>query len=227
MDDNIRYSRQQTVDGIGREGQKRLREASVLVVGCGALGSVAATYLAAAGVGKLGLIDFDTIDVSNLQRQIMFRTDDVGRLKAEVLAERLSALNPGVGLETYLCPLTTDNAKSTFCGYDFIVDATDNSATKALVDRTAAKLGLPCVIGGVAGWRGMVTTPLPESPRWTDVFDEEAPAPGLGVMGPVPGIIGNILAIEAIKHLTGCGEVLAGRLFTIDTLTMTSQTFTI
>ncbi len=223
----IRHSRTIALPEIGTEGVERLIKASVLVVGAGALGCIAAMYLAAAGVGRIGIVDFDTVGLSNLQRQLAYTEADLELPKTEALEAKLRAINPDTCIEVYNTMLTRENAAEMLSHYDVIIEGSDNPATKYLVSDTARALECPCIIGGVRGFTGQITTQLAEGPTYRYVFPELpetcgfTPCSTAGVLGPVPGVIASLQATEAIKVLTGIGCPLAGRLLQIDTLTMT------
>jgi sulfur-carrier protein adenylyltransferase/sulfurtransferase len=222
-----RYGRHLTLEEIGVTGQERLRAARVLVVGAGGLGSPASMYLAAAGVGTLGLVDFDQVDRSNLQRQILYDESDVGRSKLEAAARRLTAMNPYLRLELHETRLLARNAREIVQQYDLVVDGTDNFATRYLVNDVCVLLGIPNVYGSVLRFEGQASVfATTEGPCYRCLFREPPPA-GLvpscaeaGVMGVLPGIVGSIQATEAIKLVVGAGEPLIGRLLLIDALDM-------
>jgi len=222
-----RYSRHITLPEVGLEGQVALRAASVLVVGTGGLGAPIALYLAAAGVGRLGLVDFDVVDPSNLQRQVLFGTGDIGRPKTEVAAERLRAINPHVDLVTHAERFTAANAMDLVRGYDVVVDGTDNFAARYLINDACVLQGKPNVYGSLYRFEGQVSVfSLPGGPCYRCLYPEPPP-PGLvpscaegGVLGVLPGIVGAIQANETIKLIIGSGEVLAGRLLLFDALRM-------
>jgi len=222
-----RYQRNILLPGVGSEGQEKLLRSRVLVVGAGGLGSPVAYYLAAAGVGRLGLVDADVVDLSNLQRQILHRTGDVGRPKVESARDKLVALNPDVQVEVFLERLSAASAVSLIEGYDIVVDCTDNFATRFLLNETCLRLGKPFIYGGVLAFAGQVMTVMPGAgPCLRCIFPREPDphVPGcaeLGVLGAVPGVIGTIQATEAIKYLLGLGDLLVGRLLTYDALSMT------
>lgn len=201
-----------------------------MVVGAGALGCIAAMYLAAAGVGRIAVADFDTVGISNLQRQLSYTEADLGKPKAATLAGKLRAINSTIEVEIIPAMLTRANIRSYMERYDVAVEGSDNPATKYLVADTARELGLPCVIGGVRGFVGQVTTQLAEGPSYRDLFPDIpdpcglTPCSTLGVLGPVPGVVASLQATEVIKLITGAGLPLTGRLLQIDTLTMTSVT---
>jgi adenylyltransferase/sulfurtransferase len=222
-----RYARHLILPEIGAEGQQKLLEASVLIVGGGGLGSPIALYLAAAGVGRLGIVDFDTVDESNLQRQILFDTTQVGRPKVEVAAERLTSLNHDVEVIPYRERLTSDNALRIFQGFDYIVDGTDNFPARYLINDACLLLGKTYVYGSIFSFDGQATVfgspngpcyrcmlPVPPAP-------EEVPTGSdVGVLGVLPGIIGLIQASETLKLILGVGETLVGRLVLFDALAL-------
>lgn len=229
-DQKRRYSRNILMPEIGREGQLRLLNSNVLIVGAGALGSIAAMYLAASGVGQITLVDFDTIDISNLQRQLSFTTAQCGQKKAEATRRRLESINPDIRIEIFDGMLTRKNAQELFQGKDLVIEGSDNPATKYLVTDLCADMSIPYVLGGVAQFRGQVMSWKPGCPKYSDIFPEPAedgaytPCAIGGVLGPLPGIIGSYQAAEAIKMLTDAGTPLYGRLLIIDALTATTQT---
>lgn len=217
----VRYARNISVEAIGSEGQCRLLESSVFVLGCGALGSIVASYLAGAGVGRLVLADYDTIDITNLQRQILYCESDAGMPKAETLAARLRELNPTVRIETVNRLITPDLARDLFANCDFIVDASDNPDTKYMIDAVCSELGKPYSIAGVSGFGGQVMTCVPGSARYSDIFPDSAgvgftPCSIGGIIGPVAGTIASLQALEAIKYLTAAGTLLTDRLLIFD-----------
>ena len=222
-----RYSRQIILPQVGGKGQRKLLESRVLLIGAGGLGSPAGLYLAAAGVGTLGFIDFDVVDLSNLHRQILHHTDDVGRPKTKSAEETIRALNPDVRVIRHQEMLTSENALDIFADYDVIVDGSDNFPAKYLANDACVLLGKPLVFGAVFQFDGQVTVFLPgNGPCYRCIFPEPPP-PGAvpscqeaGVFGVVPGIIGCIQAAEAIKLLLGLGRSLAGRLLVFDALAM-------
>ena len=227
----VRYSRHLILPDVGVPGQEKLKAARVLLIGAGGLGSPAALYLAAAGVGTLGLVDFDNVDITNLQRQILHGTKDVGRPKLQSARERIADVNPHVRLETYETALTSKNALDIFSGYDIVVDGTDNFATRYLVNDACVLQGKPNVYGSIFRFEGQASVfALPDGPCYRCLFPEPPP-PGLvpscaegGVLGVLPGLVGTIQATEAIKLIVGVGEPLAGRLLLIDTLGMQFRT---
>ncbi len=222
-----RYSRHLIMPEVGMEGQLKLKRARVLTIGTGGLGAPLGLYLAAAGVGHLGLVDFDVVDSSNLQRQVTFTTADVGKPKSEAAKARLSALNPMIEIVSYETRLTSDNALDLFRDYDIIVDGTDNFPTRFLVNDACVLLGKPNVYGSIFRFEGQATVfGYPGGPCYRCLYPEPPP-PGLvpscaegGVLGVLPGIVGSIQAMETIKLILGTGEPLVGRLLLFDALAM-------
>jgi molybdopterin/thiamine biosynthesis adenylyltransferase/rhodanese-related sulfurtransferase len=222
-----RYSRHLIMPEVGLEGQLKLKRARVLMIGTGGLGAPLGLYLAAAGVGHLGLVDFDVVDSSNLQRQVTFTTQDVGKPKSEAAKARLSALNPAIEIEAYETRLTSDNALELFRDYDIIVDGTDNFPTRFLVNDACILLGKPNVYGSIFRFEGQATVfGYPDGPCYRCLYPEPPP-PGLvpscaegGVLGVLPGIVGSIQAMETIKLILGAGDPLVGRLLLFDALAM-------
>jgi molybdopterin/thiamine biosynthesis adenylyltransferase len=219
-----RYNRHITLNEVGEEGQERILKAKVLVVGAGGLGSPVLMYLAAAGVGTIGIVDADTVDVTNLQRQVIHTLADTGRLKAESARETIEAMNRDVAVETHAQLLTAQNARYIIARYDFVIDATDNFAAKYLINDTCVDLGKPFSHGAISQFGGQVFTYVPGSASLRDIFAEPPlPAdinPNKGVLGAIPGITGTIQAAEALKYITGAGRLLTDRLLTFDALTM-------
>lgn len=230
----LRYSRQLMIPGVGLEGQKKLKAASVLVVGMGGLGSPVALYLAAAGVSRLGLVDDDCVDMSNLQRQVIHSMASVGRSKAQSAAERIRGLNPDVQVEVYEERFTSENAERISAGYDILVDGTDNFPTRYLLNDLAVLTGKPYVYGSVYRFEGQVSVfDARTGPCYRCLFPEPPP-PGIiptcsegGVFGVLPGTIGTLQVTEVIKLILGIGEDLAGRLLLYDALDATMQTVTL
>lgn len=219
-----RYERNILLSGVGTEGQGKLLNAGVLLVGAGGLGSPAAFYLAAAGVGRIGLVDSDTVSLSNLQRQILHTTPDIGRPKVVSASEKLRALNPDLKLETHQEMLNENIAEQLIGSYDFIIDCTDNFTSRYIINKACIKFKKPFVYGGVLAWAGQAFTVVPgKGPCFRCVFREEPPegAPTtseVGILGAVPGVIGVIQASEAIRYILGVGELLVGRILTYDAL---------
>ncbi|HEV2522108.1 MAG TPA: molybdopterin-synthase adenylyltransferase MoeB [Candidatus Acidoferrales bacterium] len=226
-DEIQRYSRHLIMPEVGLEGQLKLKRARVLMIGTGGLGAPLGLYLAAAGVGHLGLVDFDVVDSSNLQRQVTFTTADVGKPKSEAAKARLSALNPAIEIVAHETRLTSDNALDLFRDYDIIVDGTDNFPTRFLVNDACILLGKPNVYGSIFRFEGQATVfGYPGGPCYRCLYPEPPP-PGLvpscaegGVLGVLPGIVGSIQAMETIKLILGTGEPLVGRLLLFDALAM-------
>jgi sulfur-carrier protein adenylyltransferase/sulfurtransferase len=229
-DEILRYSRHLLIPEVGLEGQKKLLASSVLIVGTGGLGSPVALYLAAAGVGRIGLVDFDTVDTSNLQRQIIHRVGTVGELKVESAKARLHDLNPDVHVDVYNEPFTSENAMRIAKDYDVLIDGTDNFPTRYLMNDLGVLLGKPVVYGSIYRFDGQVSVFYArEGPCYRCLFPEPPP-PGLvpscaegGVLGVLPGTIGTIQATEAIKLLLGIGSTLVGRLLLYNALDMTFE----
>jgi sulfur-carrier protein adenylyltransferase/sulfurtransferase len=231
VDEVRRYSRHLIIPEIGMTGQKRLKNARVLCVGAGGLGSPALLYLAAAGVGTLGVIDFDVVDESNLQRQIIHGQSDIGRLKAESARDSIAEINPYVNVQVHTDALTTDNVMEIFSGYDLIVDGTDNFATRYMVNDACVLLGKPYVWGSIFRFDGQASVFWAEYGPCYRCLYPDPPPPGMvpscaegGVLGVLCGSIGSIQVTEAIKLITGVGESLAGRLMIYDALEMSYRT---
>jgi molybdopterin/thiamine biosynthesis adenylyltransferase/rhodanese-related sulfurtransferase len=227
QDELVRYARHLSLPDVGRAGQERLKDARVLVVGAGGLGSPAALYLAAAGVGTLGLADADRVDLSNLQRQILHGTAAVGSPKVESAAARIADLNPHVRVEAHQLRLEASNAAGIVAGYDVIVDGSDNFPTRYLVNDTCVWGGKPLVYGSIFRFEGQVSVfHAPAGPCYRCLYAEPPPAELVpncaegGVLGVLPGIIGSLQALEAIKLVLGVGETLVGRLMVFDALAL-------
>jgi adenylyltransferase/sulfurtransferase len=233
-DELVRYSRHLTLGEFGVEGQQRLKAGRVLCVGAGGLGSPAALYLAAAGVGTIGLVEFDRVDITNLQRQVLYNTTDVGRPKLEAAAERLLALNPHLVIEAHEERLDASNALRLIRGYDVIIDGTDNFTARYLVNDACVLSGRPNVYGSIFRFEGQASVFAVKGGPCYRCLHPEPPPPGLvpncaeaGVLGVLPGIIGMIQATEAIKLLAGIGEPLVGRFVIYDALRMRFRELTL
>ncbi|NDL57383.1 adenylyltransferase/sulfurtransferase MoeZ [Phytoactinopolyspora mesophila] len=234
VDEVRRYSRHLIIPDVGMDGQKRLKNAKVLVVGAGGLGSPALLYLAAAGVGTLGVVEFDEVDESNLQRQIIHGQSDIGRSKAQSARDSVKEVNPYVNVILHETRLDNDNVLDIFSGYDLIVDGTDNFATRYLVNDAAVLLGKPYVWGSIYRFEGQVSVFWEKhGPQYRDLYPEPPP-PGMvpscaegGVLGVLCASIGSIMVNEAIKLITGIGEPLLGRLMVYDALEMSYTTLKI
>lgn len=231
----MRYSRQILLPGLGLEGQQKLKQGSVLVIGAGGLGSPALYYLAAAGVGRIGIVEFDAVDESNLQRQILFGTNDVGKPKVLKARDRLNDLNPNVKTEIHHCVLNSQNAMDIISAYDVVIDGSDNLPTRYLVNDACVLLNKPLIYGAVFQFEGQasVFNQLLEDgtrgPNYRDLFPEPPPPEMVpscnvgGVLGVLPGIIGSIQANECIKVIAGIGRTLSGRLLIFDSLEFTTR----
>jgi molybdopterin/thiamine biosynthesis adenylyltransferase/rhodanese-related sulfurtransferase len=230
----LRYSRHLILPDVGLEGQQKLKAARVLLVGAGGLGSPAALYLAAAGVGTLGLVDFDVVDVTNLQRQILHGTRDVGRSKLDSATSRIADINPHVRVERFDTRLTSANALEIILEFDLVVDGTDNFPTRYLVNDACVLAGRPNVYGSIFRFEGQASVfATPDGPCYRCLF-REPPPPGLvpscaegGVLGVLPGLVGTIQATEAVKLILGIGDTLIGRLLLVDALRMQFRTVTV
>ena len=222
-----RYSRHLIMPEVGMEGQLKLAQAKVLMIGAGGLGAPLGLYLAAAGVGRLGVVDFDVVDYTNLQRQITFSTNDVGRPKIQAAKERLAGVNPQIRIDTYETKLTSSNALDLFREYDIVVDGTDNFPTRYLVNDACVLLNKPNVYGSIFRFEGQTTVFHYQGGPCYRCLYPEPPPPGLvpscaegGVLGVLPGIVGALQAMETIKLILGIGEPLGGRLLLFDALGM-------
>jgi len=227
-----RYQRHLLLPEVGVEGQAKLLGAKVLMLGAGGLGSPAALYLAAAGIGTIGIVDMDEVDASNLQRQILHNIDRVGDRKVDSAKKTLTLLNPDVNVVTYDTRLDASNIMDIIAGYDVIVDGADNFPRRYLLNDASVKLGIPVVHGSIFRFEGMVSVFHPlEGPTYRDMVPEPPPAElapscaEAGVLGVLPGIIGSIQALETIKVILGLGEALIGRILAVDTTEMTFRTF--
>jgi molybdopterin/thiamine biosynthesis adenylyltransferase len=226
-DEVERYARHLVLREIGGGGQQRLRAARVLIVGAGGLGAPAALYLAAAGVGVLGLADPDTVSLSNLQRQVIYTTADIGRAKVDAAAERLAALNPHVQCEAHTARVDATNAVDVVAGYDIVLDGTDDFATRFAVSDACVAAGKTLVSGAIGRWTGQVGV-FKGQPCYRCLVPEIPPdaetCQAVGVIGALAGVIGTMMALEAVKVITGAGEPLLGRLLIYDALAAESRT---
>ena len=226
-----RYSRHIVLKGIGVRGQKKLAAASVLIIGAGGLGSPAAMYLAAAGVGRIGIADADVVELSNLQRQVIHTTNDIGKPKVESARETIQAINPDVEVAAINERVTSKNILDLISGYDFILDGTDNYAAKYLINDACVMADKPFTHAGVLQFYGELMTVIPhKTPCYRCLFGNPqalrtgATCQEAGVVGAVTGVIGSLEALEAIKYITGAGELCTGKLLVCDTLTMDIDT---
>lgn len=225
-----RYQRQLIIPEIGEQGQEKLKKSSVFVVGAGGLGSPVLMYLAAAGVGNIGIIDSDTVSLNNLHRQVIYITNDIGRLKAEAAAERITLLNPLVKVQSYPVRLTADNVSGLLKGYDIAIDCSDNYVTRYLVSDATQRAGMPMVYGAVYQFMGQASVfNFRGSPSYRELFpeimhsdDDTVKQPPV-IIGPLPGIIGSVQACEVIKIITGAGEILSRKLLQIDAATLRAE----
>lgn len=226
-DEVERYARHLVLSEIGGPGQQALKRARVLIVGAGGVGAPAALYLAAAGVGTLGLIDDDVVGLSNLQRQIAFSTPELGRPKVEAAAERLGGLNPHVTIQTFAERLTPDNAADRIGGFDIVLDGTDDFETRLIVNAACVAADKPLVSGALGRWSGQVGV-FAGRPCYQCLVPEVPPdaetCARVGVVGALAGVVGSMAALETIKLITGAGEALAGRLMLYDGLAATART---
>ena len=230
MVDMQRHARHLVLPHVGVEGQEKLAKAKVFVVGAGGLGSPVLLYLAAAGIGTIGIIDDDRVDISNLQRQVLHRTEDVGRMKVESAKEKLLDLDPNLTIIEHKQRLSPENALELFNGWDVIVDGTDNIPTRYLIDDACHLLSIPWVYGSIHRFEGQVSFfSTKEDRRYRDLFPEAPPAGALqncaeaGVFGVLPGVVGSLQATEVIKHIVGMKSSLIGRLLLYDAESMTMQ----
>jgi molybdopterin/thiamine biosynthesis adenylyltransferase len=221
-DETRRYARHLVLKDIGGAGQQKLKAASVLVIGAGGLGSPVIAYLAAAGIGTIGVVDHDSVSLSNLQRQIIHHTTDTGVGKAQNAASFVAALNPHVNVVPHAVRLDAANADDLMRGYDLVLDGTDDFATRQIAAAAAQRAGVPLVSGAVSMWDGQLTVFAPGGKSFADLYPvtpsaEDLPTcEAVGVLGPITGVIGTLMAMEAIKLITGTGEPLVGRLLLYD-----------
>ena len=230
----MRYDRQMILPEIGEEGQKKLQEAKVLIVGVGGLGSPIALYLAGAGVGCLGLVDDDSVSISNLQRQVLYSEEELGKPKAVCAAQRLTSLNSEIETRYYSTRLTAENAYRIIQEYDIVVDGCDNFDTRYLINDICIEQGKPYVYGAICGFEGQVSVFNYGNRKksYRDLYPDEEemkrmPPPSKGVMGITPAVVGSIEATEVLKIICGFGDVLAGELWTIDLRTLQSNKFSL
>ncbi len=230
-----RYARHIVLRELGGPGQKKMKKARVLVIGAGGLGAPALQYLAAAGVGTIGVIDDDEVENANLQRQVIHRDTDIGMPKVFSAQQAMQAQNPNVTVLPYHRRLTDEIAADLFADFDLILDGTDNFDTRYLTNRTAVALGKPLISGALSQWEGQLSVfdPANDAPCYQCIFPE-APAPGLapscaeaGVVGPLPGVVGSMMAVEAIKVITGAGQALRGEMLIYDALYGESRKITL
>ena len=222
-----RYARHLVLKEIGGPGQQKLKAAKVLIIGAGGLGGPAAMYLAAAGVGRIGLADPDRVSLSNLQRQVLFDTNDLDRRKVDAGGERLVSLNPHVELDAYEAAVTARNAPALVSGFDVVLDGTDDFETRAAVNAACVAARRPLVSGALGRWSGQVGV-FEGRPCWRCLVPETPPdaetCAAVGVVGALAGVIGAMMALETVKHITGAGESLKGRLLMYNGLAGTSRT---
>ena len=229
-----RYSRHIILKEVGVKGQKKLLNAKVLIIGAGGLGAPAALYLAAAGVGTIGIADADEVDLSNLQRQVIHATSDIGKPKVESAKETMQAINPDVKVQTYHTFILAENIAEIIKDYDFILDGTDNFPAKFLINDACVMAGKPFCHAGIIRFQGQLMTYVPgEGPCYRCVFKNPPPKDAVptckqaGVIGAMAGVIGCLQAMEAIKYITGAGKLLTGRLLTYDAFSMNFRTIKI
>lgn len=229
VDNIIRYRGHLSLCEIDRPGQEKISEAKVLIIGCGGLGSPVALYLAAAGVGKITIMDADTVSLSNLQRQVLHTTADVGRPKVQSALEKLRAVNPNVEIDARQEFLTPENAHPLVKAHDLVIDCTDNLDTRLLINDVCVAEYRSYIFGAVRRWGGQLFTHVPGSATYDDFFDvtpaEDVPCAIDGVLNTVVGVIGTLQATEAIKVIVGTGDLLVDRLLVFDAITMTFNKF--
>lgn len=221
-EDTVRFTRHFSLTEVGKEGQLKLKNAKVLVVGAGGLGSPLLIYLAAAGIGTIGIVDDDVVDISNLQRQILYTTAEVGQKKVKIASKKLSALYPETDIRTFDLKLNETNAEQVMEDYDIVADCTDNYKTRAIIGQISARLNKPLAFASVLNYEGQVTVfNFQDGPAYADLFPN-VPKDGIykendiGLIGVLPGIAGTIQANEIIKIITGYGEVISGKLLVIN-----------
>lgn len=223
-EEKVRYSRHLMLDDVGEEGQEKIKNGSVLIVGCGALGSPNALYLAGAGVGRIGVVDDDVVDVSNLHRQILYRTPNIGISKAQCAKDAMVALNPNIEVEVYQTRFEVENALELVQKYDFIIDASDNFVTKFLLNQACVLAKKPYAHAGIVRYMGQSMTHYPHSACLACLFPtppKDASLYKMGLFGSITGILGSIQASEALKYFSGVGEPLINALLNVDISSMT------
>lgn len=231
-DELKRYRGHISLCEVDQPGQLRLKNGRVLIIGAGGLGSPVAMYLAAAGVGTIGIMDADTVSLSNLQRQIIHHTADIGHLKVDSARETMTAINPNVNVETYAEFLTPENAEKLIGSYDITIDCTDNLNTRLLINDTCVKISKPYIYGAVYRFSGQLFTHVPGSASYRNIFDategvDERPCAIDGIMNTVVGVIGTLQATETVKYLLNTGDLLTDRILTFDAISMTFNIFSI
>lgn len=224
--DTLRYSKQIILEGFGYEGQNKIKNAKILVVGAGGLGSPILYYLAAAGIGTIGIADFDTVTISNLNRQILYTSDDIGKRKTDTACEKILKLNPSISVIKHCSRINIDNVEEIIRGYDVIIDATDNFPIRYLISDCCYFMGKPVIEGAATGYDGILMTIIPGKTPCYRCLYPMPPADGIlptcsdtGILGMVAGIIGSVQALEAVKIILGLGETVSGRILTFDALT--------
>ncbi len=224
--DTLRYSKQIILDGIGYEGQEKLKKSKILVVGAGGLGSPVLYYLAAVGVGTIGIADFDTVTLSNLNRQILYSSEDLGKRKVDLAFEKILKLNPDISVIKHYTRIDIDNVEDIIAGYDVVIDATDNFSIRYLLSDCCYFLGKPIIEGAATGYDGILMTIIPgKTPCYRCLYPvppEDGVLPtcsDTGILGMVTGIVGSVQALEAVKVVLGLGETVSGRILTFDALT--------
>lgn len=230
-EETTRYRGHISLCEIDLTGQQKIRQARVLIIGAGGLGSPVALYLAAAGVGTIGLVDNDTVSLSNLQRQIIHTTDDIDRAKVTSAMNKMKSINPDVKVNTYNMRLDETNAAAIFNEYDLVIDCTDSLCSRLLVNDTCVECGKPMIFGAVSRFSGQLFTYLPGKADYRHYFDctgesEDLPCSVNGVLNTVVGVIGTLQATEAVKFITGAGDLLTNRMLLFDAITMTFTEFT-
>lgn len=226
-----RYARHLVLEEAGREGQEKLLKGRVLIIGAGGLGSPVSMYLAAAGVGTLGIVDADVVDLSNLQRQVAHGMEDIGKAKVESIMETINKMNPDVAVRAYQMFVDEENIMGLLEEYDFVIDATDNFTAKFLINDACVKAGKPFCHAGILRFQGQLMTYVPgEGPCYRCIFKSPPPEDAVpnckqvGIIGAMAGVIGSLQAMEAVKYLLGAGELLTGKLLTYDALKMEFRT---